>query len=103
MSGTDDRSQLEDLSKRVDKARAEDKSPLPEGDNSGKGAGIALRIATEFVVAVIVGGAIGWYLDDWLGTKPWLMVVFFFLGVGAGFLNVFRAAATISKDNAGEG
>ncbi len=103
MSGTDKRSQLDDLSKRVDKARAEDKSRQAEGGDSGKGTGIALRIATEFVVAVIVGGAIGWYLDDWLGTKPWLMVVFFFLGVGAGFLNVFRAAAAISKDNAGEG
>ena len=103
MSETDDRPQLDDLSKRVNKARAKDKSRRAEGDDSGKGAGIALRIATEFVVAVIVGGAIGWYLDDWLGTKPWLMVVFFFLGVGAGFLNVFRAAAAMSNDNAGEG
>ncbi len=103
MSETDDRSQLDDLSKRLEKARAKDKSRRAEGDDSGKGAGIALRIATEFVVAVIVGGAIGWYLDNWLGTKPWLMVVFFFLGVGAGFLNVFRAAAAISEDNSGEG
>ena len=103
MSETDDRPQLDDLSKRVNKARAKDKSRRAEGADSGKGAGIALRIATEFVVAVIVGGAIGWYLDDWLGTKPWLMVVFFFLGVGAGFLNVFRAAAAMSNDNAGEG
>jgi ATP synthase protein I len=59
-------------------------------------------MATEFMIAVIVGGAIGWYLDDWLGTKPWLMVIFFFLGVGAGFLNIFRAAAAISEDGEGE-
>jgi len=33
----------------------------------------------------------GWLLDRWLGTKPWLMIVFFFLGAAAGIMNVYRA------------
>ncbi len=56
----------------------------------GKGIGLALRIGTELVAGVVVGVAIGLGLDWWLGTKPWLMIVFFFLGAGAGIVNVYR-------------
>ena len=56
----------------------------------GKGIGLALRIGTELVAGLAVGVAIGLGLDWWLGTKPWLMIVFFFLGAGAGIVNVYR-------------
>ncbi|MCH7630671.1 MAG: AtpZ/AtpI family protein [Proteobacteria bacterium] len=46
----------------------------------------------------MVGGAIGWYLDKWLGTTPWLFVIFFFLGVAAGFRNVYKAAQKIGGE-----
>jgi len=36
------------------------------------------------------GAVIGWLLDRWLGTKPWLILVFFILGFAAGLLNVYR-------------
>ncbi|PKQ05943.1 MAG: hypothetical protein CVT73_10855 [Alphaproteobacteria bacterium HGW-Alphaproteobacteria-12] len=58
--------------------------------------GIAFRLTTELVAGVFVGGFIGWALDRWLGTTPWLMLVFFFIGVAAGILNVYRAAQQIS-------
>ena len=54
---------------------------------------MAIRIGTEMVAALIVGVGIGYFLDNWLGTKPWFLVVFFFLGAGAGVLNVYRAAS----------
>lgn len=60
------------------------------GAGSGSGLGFAFRIGVELVSAVAVGVAIGLLLDYWLGTKPWLMVVFFILGSAAGFLNVYR-------------
>lgn len=56
----------------------------------GKGIGLALRIGTELVAGLVVGVAIGLGLDWWLGTKPWLMIVFFFLGAAAGIVNVYR-------------
>ncbi|MYK15414.1 MAG: AtpZ/AtpI family protein, partial [Rhodospirillaceae bacterium] len=56
----------------------------------GKGIGLALRIRTELVAGLAVGVAIGLGLDWWLGTKPWLMIVFFFLGAAAGIVNVYR-------------
>lgn len=53
--------------------------------------GVAFRIGVELVAALVVGVGIGWLLDMWLGTRPWFMVVFFFLGSAAGMLNVYRA------------
>jgi ATP synthase protein I len=54
--------------------------------------GQALRLATELVAGVAVGGFIGWALDRWLGTQPVLMAVFLILGAAAGILNVMRSA-----------
>jgi len=50
------------------------------------------RIATEIVAGVAVGGFLGWMLDTWLGTSPIFMIVLFFLGAGAGMLNIWRMA-----------
>ena len=54
--------------------------------------GKALKISTELVAAVFVGSIIGFLLDDWFDTKPLLTICFFFIGVAAGILNVFRSA-----------
>jgi ATP synthase protein I len=59
---------------------------LPKGS-----LGLAFRIAVELVAALAVGLGIGWAIDRWLGTRPWGLVVFFFLGAAAGMLNVYRA------------
>ena len=55
--------------------------------------GLAFRVAVELVSAVAVGVGIGWLLDQWLGTRPWLMLLFIVLGFAAGILNVYRQAA----------
>lgn len=49
-----------------------------------------MRIGVELVAALIVGVGIGYLLDRWLGTAPWLLLVFFLLGSAAGIMNVFR-------------
>ena len=59
--------------------------------------GIGMRIALELVAGVIVGAGIGLGLDYWLGTKPWLMIVFFVVGSAAGFMNVIRTAKAYDK------
>ncbi len=60
---------------------------------SGNAFALAWRIGIELVGAVVVASAIGWAIDRWLGTRPWGMIVMFFLGVAAGMLNVWRAVA----------
>jgi ATP synthase protein I len=53
------------------------------------------RLSSELVGAVLLGGAIGWLLDRWLGISPWGMIVFLLLGFAAGVLNVMRAAGIV--------
>ena len=59
--------------------------------------GAAFKISTELVAAVAVGTIIGFILDNTFGTKPWLILIFFFVGVIAGIINVFRSAKNMQK------
>ena len=73
------------------------KKNVKNDQKSNKGSNVAslgkaLKISTELVAAVVVGSAIGFLLDNWLDTKPLLIICFFFIGVAAGILNVFRSA-----------
>lgn len=97
MDERDARDPLRDLEERLERARRsrEQQSPRASGDDaageSRSALALAFRIGLELVVAVVVGVAIGWAFDRWLGTRPWGMIVFFFLGIGAGMVNVYRA------------
>ena len=59
--------------------------------------GTAFKLSTELVSAVVVGTIIGFILDSTFGTKPWLILIFFFVGVVAGIINVFRSAKKMQK------
>ena len=61
--------------------------------------GSALKLGTELVAAVVVGTIIGFILDSWFDTKPWLIIVFFFLGSVAGILNIIRTAKRMQKED----
>ncbi len=64
---------------------------------------IALRFSTEMVVALIVGGVLGYGIDWLAGTKPIFMILFFVLGAAAGILNVIRAARELNAEMAKNG
>ena len=61
------------------------------------GLGVALRMGSELVAGVVVGAGLGWGLDRWLGTSPWLMVLCFLLGSAAGMLNVYRGLQRMGR------
>ena len=57
------------------------------------GLGQAIRIGTELLAALIVGGGLGWAIDTYLlETGPWVMVVGLMLGALAGVRNAYRMA-----------
>jgi ATP synthase protein I len=87
------------LGERIDKARAQRVRSQPAvGDRSAlqQGMGFGFRIGIELVVAMGVATGLGWTLDHWLGTRPWGMIVLFFLGIAAGMLNVYRAVIGVN-------
>ncbi|MSP09980.1 MAG: hypothetical protein EXR14_00045 [Pelagibacteraceae bacterium] len=59
--------------------------------------GAAFKLSTELVSAVVVGTIIGFILDKTFGTKPWLILIFFFLGVVTGIMNVIRSAKNMQR------
>src|SRR5205085_7389926 len=71
----------------------------PVADASGYARGF--RLSSELVAGVLVGAAIGWALDHWLGISPWGMIIFLLLGFVAGVLNVMRAAGVLPSRASG--
>ncbi|MFM9973437.1 MAG: AtpZ/AtpI family protein [Beijerinckiaceae bacterium] len=59
----------------------------------GKALATGLRVSTELVAGVLVGGFIGWWIDRWLGTKPFGFLIMLLIGMVAGFWNVYKIAA----------
>ena len=80
---------IKDLSKKLEKFIPKDKKEVAKNTSS---LGIAMRLSSELVAAVFVASVIGYYLDKWLETKPFLLIVFFFLGAITGILNVVRTS-----------
>ena len=72
-------------------------SDLKNTDKKTSLLGIAFKMSTELVAAVLLGSIIGFIFDTWFGTKPWLILTFFFVGVIAGILNVIRSAKNMQK------
>ena len=70
---------------------------LYKNKQSPSSIGTAFKMSTELVAAVVVGIIIGFILDKTFGTKPWLILIFFFVGVVAGILNVFKSAKKMQR------
>ncbi len=86
----------EDLAQKIRTAR--ERQALSDGGNqpqkqardSGATAK-ALRAGTDLVAALMVGAFLGYWTDQWLGSTPWAMIIFIFLGFAAGFLNLYKS------------
>ena len=57
----------------------------------------ASSVGLEMGVSVAIGLLVGYYMDKWLGTEPWLMLGWLLLGLVAGFRGVFRAVARAER------
>ena len=55
-------------------------------------------LGLELAISVILGLAIGYYLDKWLGTGPWMTVIWLGFGFAAGVRSLYRAALRSEKD-----
>lgn len=83
----------DDLDERLSQFRSERDAVTGrtrDTESTNNGLGFALRIGCELVAALVIGVGFGLFLDDWLDTKPWFMLLFFLLGAAAGMFNVYR-------------
>jgi len=78
---------------RVDIAHASE-SAVPSNSNM---TGDAMRLAIDLVAAVMIGGLVGYFADQWLGTTPWFLLIFLILGVAAGFRNFYVFAGNLLR------
>ncbi len=88
---------------RLRAARAKqgmDIPPRARADQQASAMAIGLRVGVELVSALVVAVGIGWGLDRWLGTKPWLLALFVPIGGAAGVMNVWRLFAPPKKKSA---
>lgn len=96
MTDPDQPSELPDLKRRLEQVRdrraGAEKKASSRSRSGASDIGVGVKVAVDLVAGVGFGGGIGWSLDWWLGTKPWLLVVFLMLGFAAGLMNVIRTA-----------
>lgn len=67
------------------------------GDYETKMMGQASAVGLTFVVSIVIGLALGWWLDKKLGSAPWLLLIGLLLGIVAGFHNLFRFSARLDR------
>ena len=89
---------LNEISTRLEIAKKKiKKNQIKDNGTNAASLGKALKISTELVASVVVGSTIGFLLDNWFDTKPLLTIGFFFIGVAAGIMNVFKSAKNMQK------
>jgi ATP synthase protein I len=94
---TDEKSRFDELEARLRQAQASRSDhgsrpgPAPQTSMTSQ-IGTTYRVFVELLAGVLVGGGLGWLLDQQFGTRPWLLLSFLLLGIVAGFWNVIRTA-----------
>lgn len=95
MAKPDDIPPLNQLDEEIREFRGKTaRQPVP----SPQGAALVMRLGVELASGVVVGSAVGYYLDKWLGTSPFLLILCFFLGFAGGFLTVMKTLKTVENE-----
>ena len=97
MTDPDDSDRLAALQARIDAAK-EAHAPKPHTPDPHSQAQLAWRMVIELVAGLGIGFGIGYGLDALLGTSPFLMIIFIFLGFAAGILTMMRSAKEVQAE-----
>ncbi|MFO1069178.1 MAG: AtpZ/AtpI family protein [Geminicoccaceae bacterium] len=95
---------FDEFDARLKRLRGDDKDPGTAGKAGREGRsnfGIGLQVGIELVAGVVGGTLLGWALDRWLDTGPFLLIVFFMLGAVAGTWNAWRWLRRFSRSTEG--
>ena len=68
-----------------------------------KGLATVASIGIHLVVATVIGLFVGLYIDKYLSTSPWFMIIFLLFGLGEGFRNIYTVTKKYGfRDDAGD-
>jgi ATP synthase protein I len=98
MSGPNDEERMKALEDRITAAKKA-QAPKPHMEEHYSQAQLAWRMVIELVAGLAIGFGIGYGLDALLGTRPWLMVLFIFLGLAAGVNVMLRTAREVQQQD----
>ena len=91
---------LNALGERIRSAKnKKEHSETVETQPNSKLIGLGMRVALEMIASLGVCGFIGWYLDGFFATTPWILLVFLLLGIAAGLRSVFRIIKVVEKED----
>lgn len=95
---------LRSLERRIEEESAELRDAVgptanPAGNASAKAYGRGVRLVSEFVAGILVGGFLGWVFDQLLGTTPLGLIIFILLGFASGILNMARASQRAQRES----
>ena len=91
---------IDDLEDKIKKAKhdeADSQDPLNKAAQTSTDSQAGIQAGVELVGSIAVSTAIGYGLDHWLGTKPLFLILLFFMGVFAGFFNVYRVSQNLGS------
>lgn len=89
-------SPFEAFDAKLRQARGE--PPVEDGPRGGLSLGTGMHIGIEILAGLVGGGLIGYGLDHWLETSPFLFILLLVLGTAAGFRNAFRALDRATRE-----
>lgn len=92
------RERLGESLKRFRKADGQKEKAEASAEASRKGMAEALKLSSEFISAIVVGAALGYVFDRFVGVSPWGMIFFLLIGFCAGVLNVLRATGMVANN-----
>ncbi len=85
------------LASRIKKKKSKNLKSEKISKQNNSALGLGLKLATDFVVTIIVGCLIGLGVDKMLETKPIFFLIFLFLGIAGAFLNIYRTVLKLNK------
>ncbi|MCV0425964.1 MAG: AtpZ/AtpI family protein [Roseibium sp.] len=88
------------LNRMLEGQRAAEDAERKSQKSDAPGYAQAMKLSSEFIAGIVVGGGVGWICDHWLGTSPFGLIVFLLIGFAAGVLNVLRAAGEVAHPEA---
>ena len=85
------------LASRIKKKKSKNLKSEKISKQNSSALGLGLKLATDFVVTIIVGCLIGLGVDKMLETKPIFFLIFLFLGIAGAFLNIYRTVLSLNN------